>query len=223
MISNLVKNGIVVATVILLASCTQKFSDVNATAKEALFGGSDVVLSAERIKSIPYASMYVKVNDGGKAFMVLALVEKNKITGKPMLKWMSADKGVIVTEEGRIVKTIALHGTNLNALTSRSAPKFQFNGSHTEQWLSTYDWQPGYRFGYEAVNTRRYLEKEVLESSLWSKKTQKQEETTQINALGSKLTNTFWVDEQNNVVKSVQYIGPDMTRIETQILKSYAD
>ena len=220
MLKNLTRAFLVIVSASLLMSCTQKFSDVNATMQEAMFGRSDVELTTEDISDIPYASMYVRINDGGKVLMVLALAEENQITGETRLKWMSTDRGVIITEQGRIVKTIALPNTNLTAL-HHDSPHFQYEGSAPPSWTSAYDWQPDYRFGYEAISNRKYLEMESVNSPLWTKQTQKIEENTHFDVLNSSLTNTFWIDEKNRVVKSIQYIGPDMTKIETLLLKGY--
>ena len=61
----------------LLTGCSQKFQDVNDTAKLALFGDDDTQLSAQAINQLPYASMYARIGDGPQAFMVLAFAEQD--------------------------------------------------------------------------------------------------------------------------------------------------
>ncbi|WP_140217242.1 YjbF family lipoprotein, partial [Vibrio parahaemolyticus] len=84
------------------------FTDVSATVKEAYNNYVDVELSSQEIQDIPYASAYLKIGNQKQVFVVLAFAEDNPITGVTQLKWVSADKSMIVTENGRIIKTIGL-------------------------------------------------------------------------------------------------------------------
>ena len=97
---------LIISLGLFLAGCSQQFQDVNSTFDEAFFGSSDVELSKEYIQNLPYSSIYAEVNDQGKIFMVLAYVGENPQTGAEQLKWMSSDKAMIVTENGRIVQTL---------------------------------------------------------------------------------------------------------------------
>ena len=103
----------ILASLLLLSACTQKFNDVNATLDEALFGAEDVALTSDKIAELPYASSFVRINDGAQLFMVLAFAEPNPATGIMQLKWLSSDKAMIVTENGRVVKTLGLAQANL--------------------------------------------------------------------------------------------------------------
>ena len=39
--------------------------------------------------------------------------------------------------------------------------------------------------------------------------------------LEQEMTNEYWVDSKGQVVKAIQYLGPDMTRLELTVLKPY--
>ncbi len=228
--------SLIISLGLFLAGCSQQFQDVNSTFDEAFFGSSDVELSKEYIQTLPYSSIYAEVNDQGKIFMVLAYVGENPQTGAEQLKWMSSDKAMIVTENGRIVQTLLLPYENLSGLafqpldafssvnSSSPGSSFVFDmsaSSGAQNWQAVYDWQPNYRFGYKANITRTYAGNETVETPLASIDTKKFQEKINFPMLEQEMTNEYWVDSKGKVVKTIQYLGPDMTRIELTVLKHY--
>ncbi|MEZ9503052.1 YjbF family lipoprotein [Vibrio sp. 10N.286.51.B11] len=227
---------LIISLGLFLAGCSQQFQDVNYTFDEAFFGSSDVELSKEYIQTLPYSSIYAEVNDQGKIFMVLAYVGENPQTGAEQLKWMSSDKAMIVTENGRIVQTLLLPYENLSGLafqplnTFSSANNSSADSSSAfdvsanpgaQKWQAVYDWQPNYRFGYKANITRTYVGNDTVETPLASIDTKKFQEKIQFPILEQDITNEYWVDSEGKVVKTIQYLGPDMTRLELTVLKHY--
>ncbi|MFA0015764.1 YjbF family lipoprotein [Vibrio lentus] len=221
---------------LFLAGCSQQFQDVNSTFDEAFFGSSDVELSKEYIQTLPYSSIYAEVNDQGKIFMVLAYVGENPQTGAEQLKWMSSDKAMIVTENGRIVQTLLLPYENLSGLAFQPLDSFSFANSSSpdsssafdvsgrsgaQKWQAVYDWQPNYRIGYKANITRTYAGNETVETPLASIDTKKFQEKINFPMLEQEMTNEYWVDGKGKVVKTIQYLGPNMTRLELTVLKHY--
>ncbi|WP_394249750.1 YjbF family lipoprotein [Vibrio profundi] len=211
---------------LLMAGCSQNFQDLNTTFDEAMFGDADVATTAEYIQELPYASMYAEINDQGKIFMVLAFVGQNPETGAEQLKWMSSDNALFVTENGRVVQTLLLPYENLSGLSmnpmSIVVPNFDVSEApKTQKWQSTYDWQPNYRFGYSANTVRTYVNQETIQTPLATFETYKFVEQVAFPALGQEIKNEYWVDDQGRVVKTVQYLGPDMTRLELTLLKPY--
>ncbi|MDN2667511.1 regulator [Vibrio lentus] len=230
------KTILLLFTALLLTACSQKAKDVNATFDEAFFGSSDVGLSKEYIQALPYSSIYAEVNDQGKIFMVLAYVGENPHTGAEQLKWMSSDKAMIVTENGRIVQTLLLPYENLSGLAFQPLNTFSSASSSSpdsssafdvsanpgaQKWQAVYDWQPNYRFGYKANITRTYAGNETVETPLASIDTKKFQEKINFPMLEQDITNEYWVDSKGKVVKTIQYLGPDMTRLELTVLKHY--
>ncbi|WP_454442532.1 YjbF family lipoprotein [Vibrio bathopelagicus] len=227
---------LIISLGLFLAGCSQQFQDVNSTFDEAFFGSSDVELSKEYIQTLPYSSIYAEVNDQGKIFMVLAYVGENPHTGVEQLKWMSSDKAMIVTENGRIVQTLLLPYENLSGLAFQPLDTFSSVNSSSpdsssafdvsanpgaQKWQAVYDWQPNYRFGYRANITRTYAGNETVETPLSSINSQKFQEKIHFPMLEQEMTNEYWVDSKGKVVKTIQYLGPDMTRLELTILKHY--
>lgn len=227
-------------SVILLTGCVQKFSHVNDTLKEAFNGFDDISMTAEEISQLPYASSYMRFNDGARIFMVLAFAEQNPATGNTQLKWVSSDRAMVVTENGHVVKTLRLSTENLARRSSLISPtvttastqntttqsqSVQANNrwveGHTLQ--AVYDWAHGNHYGYQADITLTQQGKQTLDSAIWSKETTQWQEQVNFPQLEQSFTNQYWVTDSGKVVKSIQYIGPDMTRIEIDILKPFAE
>lgn len=106
---NLLSLLIVSIVLINTTACSQRISALNDTLKLAFIGDEDTQLSTQQVNNIPYASIYARIDDIPQAFIVLALAEpKFTLTSTPAvteLKWLSADKAMLVTVNGRLVRT----------------------------------------------------------------------------------------------------------------------
>ncbi|WP_338165582.1 YjbF family lipoprotein [Vibrio sp. 10N] len=206
------KSTLIMCSLLTITACSQRFQDVNATLAEAFLGADDVVMTAEEIKALPYASAYVRINDGAQIFVVLAFAEPNTATGVTQYKWMSSDRALFVYEKGRLVKTIGLYGDNLHGVT------------RTEQtansWRVNYDWMPDYRYGYQGIANRWADGNETINTAVASYQTEKYSERVQFDALDYPLINEYWQDsETGKTVRAVEYIGPQMAKVEFTVLK----
>lgn len=217
----------ILTSLLLLSACTQKFNDVNATLDEALFGAEDVALTSEKIAELPYASSFVRINDGAQLFMVLAFAEPNPTTGVMQLKWLSSDKAMIVTENGRVVKTLGLAQANLQSIESSTKKTPSFAELLLQKQISrnaSYSWKTTnhYLYHYQADITPIISTSELITTPLSKKQTTLVYETVNIKSLDTSFTNRYWVDEQGDVVKSVQHLGPKLGKIEMTILKPFS-
>lgn len=214
-----VRTLFIAAVITFLTGCTQRFADTNETLKEAFWGFEDVSLNKEAIEKIPYASSYFKINDGPQIFMVLAFVEKNPQSGKTQHKWLSSDKAMIVTEEGRIVRTYNLPEANLaGKISSKNIIHFTTPQYH---WTSVYDWQPEYQYNHQAKVTTKSEATIQLNSVMWSQKVKVWQEYISFEKLDETMQSTFWVDSNGNVLKSAQWVIPGQLFIEQEILKPF--
>lgn len=215
------RNAVLILIISLLSGCSQRFQDVNATIGEALFGFEDVSLNKEQVAELPYASIYARINQGPQIFMVLAFVDTNPITGNRQLKWLSSDSAMITTENGRIVKTTLLPDANLEGLSSSNhleRPTFE-----TTSWQSEYDWQPGYHYSKQAVVQSGPVGFETIQSTLWKKETRHIREVITFTGDQQTMTSNYWIDAQGQVVKSQQWLVPELLQIDIEILKPYAE
>ncbi|UGA57369.1 YjbF family lipoprotein [Vibrio sp. VB16] len=217
----------VALSTIFIAGCTQNFQHVNSTINEGVFGFDDANKSEQEIAGLPYASSNVTIDDGSQIFVVLALVEPSSNNkGQTQLKWTSSDYGMLVTENGRLVKTLKLPQDNLAGLAdTNSGDPLALYGQKPNQhtWHAVYDWQPDYRYHFVAKINWHFVSQQDLTSAAWTKKTNYYREEVYIPSLDVEFTNQFWLDAiTHEVVKSIQYIGPDMSSVDMTILKPYA-
>ncbi|MFW1432018.1 YjbF family lipoprotein [Vibrio parahaemolyticus] len=204
----------------IIQGCTQKFNDVSATVQEAYGNYIDVEMSSDEINAVPYASAYLRLGNQKQVFVVLAFAEQNPLNGKIQLKWVSADKAMIVTENGHIVKTIGLQNGDLAGVYG-DVPDFSSDSASVNYALS-YDWATQYRYGFPARVTRSYSGQETLTTPMSSATTNVYKETVEFSSLSHGIENIYWVDELGQVVKTLQYLGPNMIPVELTILKGYS-
>ncbi|MFV0595814.1 YjbF family lipoprotein [Shewanella sp.] len=221
------------AFLIGVSGCSQRISALNDTIKLAFIGDDDITLSAEQVKANPYASVYVKIEDTPQAFVVLAFAEP-KVTLSPTkqnpdaleLKWLSADKGMLVTVNGRLVKTHNLLAGNLSAVES-DEPDPLLLGLHLSNtpktWIRTLDWQPGYHYGYKATSEFKLIADEKILINGLPTQALHFSENVSVEALNIKYQNEFWLDPENGtVLKSRQKIAPNLPFIDITLLKPFA-
>ncbi|EDP57765.1 YjbF family lipoprotein [Vibrio sp. AND4] len=208
---------VVLPVLSLTFGCTQKFNDVSATVQEAYGNYIDVELTSAEVEAVPYASAYLKIGNQKQVFVVLAFAESNPLTGQTQLKWVSADKAMVVTENGHIVKTIGLQATNLAGVYGNT-PAYS---DALVRYSLSYDWSEQYRYGFQADVKRSHLGKETLITPISSTETDIYNETVTFPSLDASVENTYWVDSDGQVVKTRQFLGPNMVPVELTILKGY--
>lgn len=226
---------------VILTGCSQKFQDVNETMKLALFGDADAKLESQAVEQLPYASMYARIDDGPQAFMVLALAEpamvihsESTITSAhhnspatPLqLKWLSADKGMLVTQAGRLVKTINLPQGNLVHVESQTVDPLALGlhlASTPRTWQWRADWQPGYHFGYAMKSTFSSPVKATLVINEKSREAVYVVENVVVDNIDIQYKNEYWLSPgTGDVLKSRQKVAPGLPSVEMTILKPFS-
>lgn len=91
---------------LLLQACSATTKGLGDSLWDSLFGTPGVQLTDDDIQNMPYASQYMQLNGGPQLFVVLAFSENGQ------QKWVTQDGATIVTQHGRLVKTL-LSGDNL--------------------------------------------------------------------------------------------------------------
>ncbi|KJZ15292.1 hypothetical protein TW85_05510 [Marinomonas sp. S3726] len=206
----------------LLSACTQKFKDSFSTVNASIKGLKDIELSEDELKDFPYDSAYVRLNDGRKILMVLALIEGNNLNNYQRFKWVSADSYILITENSRIVKSLGfksnLIGINQKDNLNSNLPR---PSVQTNKWSAYYDWMPLYKYHFSASINSKLVKKETVSLASWSLQAQHVKEVINFNELKTELTNHYWLNDNGQVVKSIQYLGPNMDKIEMSFVKSF--
>lgn len=224
------KFAVSILLAISMTGCSQKYQDVQDTMSLALFGHDDVALPPQQVTDLPYASMYAKVEGSAQAFLVLAYAEpanhsENENT-RFQLKWLSANGEMLVTENGRIVKTVNLLNANLLGSYSDQPDPLALgllNESTPKQWQRLVDWQPGNNFSvfldsqFENKGAQTILVNDSPKETLYFV------EHVQAPQINARYQNHFWLNAASgDVVASIQVPAPGFAAIETTVLKPFA-
>ncbi|KZM42194.1 hypothetical protein OA92_12390 [Marinomonas sp. SBI22] len=205
---------------LLLSACSQKFSDISSTVNASVNSLTDVTLSDDELKKLPYDSAYVSLNGNRRILMVLALIEENNLNNYQRLKWVSADNFMIITENGRIVKTLGF-SNNLMVITSENSLNLPAPSIQSNKWIAYYDWMPSHRYQFTAEINSSLNKQQTIGLSSWSLDTQHVEEKINFSELKFNFTNHYWLNQNGKVVKTIQYIGPNMDKIEMSFVKDF--
>jgi hypothetical protein len=201
--------------------------------KESIIGLPDTEVSADKIENNPYASIYVRVNKSSQAYVLLAFAESPQtipattfLKQNTELKWVSSDSAMLVSRNGRLLKTVNLIDGNLVALNSEQTDPVTL-GLHLPttpmRWQSTIDWQPGYHVSYQQHSTFTFIADETIIINDTPIVVKKFNEHVVVASINIEYTNQFWVDASNGLVmKSHQKIAPNLSFIDITLLKPYA-
>lgn len=206
--------------VVSVSGCSSSFK--NTIDSISAFDYLDKAQDATYIASLPYASAQVSINDSSPLLLILSEAFLTSSNGF-RLSWLSAEGDLIVTENGRIVHTVGFVKDNLESLASLSHRSTLGN---VDTWFARYDWSPGYRYNFTAEVTLERSGVETITTGLWKQDTDKFSEKVRFEGLDAEFTNTYWRAPATElydafVVKSVQYLGPNMDKVEMLMVRPF--
>lgn len=201
---------------LLLQACTQTQKGLEQTLLLAVNGPDDVTVTDEQIADLPYASLYARINNGPRIFVVLGYDENGQ------QKWVTQDKAMLVTAQGRLVKTLGLPD-NLQQVSNLQQDPLTA-GLHLQdgaQWTRIAQWTEQGKVR-AATLTSRFMrgDDQVLNiagqriaSRVWT-------EQVRIDSTGDEWENTFWIDNSTGeVIQANQMLAADAFPVTTTILK----
>ncbi|MDD1782463.1 YjbF family lipoprotein [Enterovibrio sp. ZSDZ35] len=242
-IPSVFKSSATILAALVLAGCSQKFQTVQDTFSLALFGPEALEIDPSYVENLPYASMYVKNENGGTALMVLGYADPLVITNNTAvtatvaetamasskgyrLKWLSANQEMLITEFGRIVKTVNFGDGNITDSYSMHADPIALGllkPTTPKTWTRTLDWQPGNHIGYTLTSTFEFIGEALIVVN--DKPVPALSYIEQVNApeLDMTFTNTFWLEPvTGRVIASEQIPAPGFPRYELTELKRFS-
>ncbi len=201
---------------LLLQSCSFTQEGLVDTLKLAITGPDDITLTNQQIADMPYSSLYMRINNGQRIFVVLGYEEQGD------QKWVTRDQAMMITRHGRLVKTLGLADNLININNLDSDPLLK-GGMMTSgmRWTRTVGWteQGNYRADTATSLFSRQAD-EVLKIAGNSVSCQVWREQVIMAGTGKRWDNTFWIDSRTGQVRqSIQTLGADYFTIETTILK----
>lgn len=204
-------------TLLILQGCTPSQQSMVETFHGAVSGERDITLPDEYIRSLPYSTMYLRLNDGQQIFVVLGYLEQGQS------KWLTQDQAMIVTHNGRLLKTTGLHNNLLDVTSTVEDPLHRAsllqNGT---RWTRNIRWTEDNQLRSSSLTSQFFsagetvltIAGEPVLSQIWY-------ENVRSSTPERAWRNTFWVDTATGRVRrSEQTLGAGVVPVEMTFLKS---
>lgn len=212
-----------VALAVAMASCSSsdtgntnytQFYQVIRQSLAASFG--NVRVGRDEAAAIPYASMGFRLDKGNQILLVLGTDSGGE------LLWTSAAHVVIVTRDGRIVRTVGLghdlSGTTASDARAPLAPGAAIRGAFTSVRLQDYP-ELGL-YGITVSCRTQMVGRQTITILGQAIPTVRVDEACQSRGVDWSFVNTYWVDGDSGLVwQSRQHIHPRAGIIETEIFR----
>jgi len=209
-----VKRTFILTFCLLLQACSSTTKGLGQSLWNSVFGVPGVQLTENDIQTMPYASQYMQLNDGPQLFVVLAFSEQGQ------QKWMTQDQAMLVTQHGRVVKTLQLEDnllevTNLNH-DPLAAPNQIVDGAG---WTRTMGWTEHRQVRYAvARSTFRWDGTDTVTLAGDSTVVRVLDEAVLTDE--ARWHNRYWVDNDGQIRKSEQYLGAGFFPVKTLLIKA---
>ena len=172
-------------------------------------------ITREVVNAIPYASSVLTIGKGTPGLIILSELRDSNET------WISADGVYIVITNGKIIKTSGL----LNNLTRSTLPEISF-GNMSKGQIYNYS----YYLSYENPDlndlklevTMEKKDKEEISILGVKRDLILIEETLRNTFLGWTVKNSYWVDQDGFVWKSIQNFSPKLPPFKIEVTKKPA-
>lgn len=135
------------ALLLALSSCSGTYHAYKDTLKLAFTTQPDASLSLAEVAQAKFDYLYVTHGDRPQSVMALMFIEQDQ------LKWISADEAMLITNKGRIVKTLGFNNDLLNVASATTDPIANWQQiSQQTSWTRLVDWSAG-EYGYSVNST----------------------------------------------------------------------
>jgi hypothetical protein len=199
----------------VLGGCTNSVAGRTlATALENSFGVASS-FDPDYPDKLPYASIAVSIKNNRKALLVLSKVDQGE------LHWMSADRGVLVTRNGRLIRTVGMP-ENLAGTEFIGADFFEEAGSldgFASPRKRLIDISPGNRFGMVVEASLVRGPKEIVTINKRQYETVRLVEKCVVPQLSWEFQNVYWMDDLGMIWRSIQHTVPGSPAIEMEVTK----
>ncbi len=176
-----------------------------------LITGVENNIQPELIEKIPYASILVKIGKGPEALMILETINEEDYV------WVSADGVYLVTNNGKIIQSYGL----INNLKEKLSPSLNWDENlyENKEFISYNSFDPPALNNLKVISKYTNKGKVNIELTFGTKNLNLIEEKISSNEIGWSGTNSYWVDENNFVWKSIQNISPKLPEISLEVTK----
>lgn len=170
----------------------------------AFASSNDVEITREDAANAPYSLLLVKPGESATALMVLAYLEHGQH------KWISSDDAVLVTESGRIVKTLGFDNDLLVVSGAEHDPlKLGIAGLETASWRRQVDFSTNREHGFVVTSDFSYGGTQTLILLEQNYTTDLFIEAVTFADKQHRFTNKFWFDKASGkLLKTEQQLSP---------------
>ena len=201
---------------LLLQACTPTQKGLEQTVVLAVKGPADITVTNEQVANSPYASLYARVNNGPRIFVVLGYNENGQ------QKWVTQDQAMLVMQHGRLVKTLGLP-SNLDDVSNLAQDPLA-DALHLQNgasWTRVLQWREHRNVrAATAVSTFQRGDDVVLDIAGERVPCRVWLETVRMESLDAEWQNTFWIDNRDGtVLQAEQTLAADAFPIATTLLK----
>ncbi len=162
---------------------------------------------------MPYASQYMQLNGGPQLFVVLAFSENGQ------QKWVTQDGATIVTQHGRLVKTL-LSGDNLIDVNNLAADPLAKPDRLSMVRLDSHH-------GLDRTSPVRYATARSVFTWRGTDSVSVGSEETAVRVLDEEVTtdqtrwrNRYWIDSEGQIRQTEQYLGANYFPVKTTLIKA---
>lgn len=206
-------------SVVVLSSCSMLnnnriamgYTEAFRAIDQAIFGFDDYEITRAMVDNIPYASSLLKIGRGPRGLMILESINGDEET------WVSADGIYIVIRSGRIIQTRGFQNNLTSFISQLDLRTLLQDESKNYIFYYSYDKPRLNNLQIRSSITR----KENIKISILGKEKDLilYEENLSNSYLGWNVTNKFWVDEDNFVWRSEQFISPKLPKVIIEVTK----
>lgn len=162
-------------------------------------------VTQQQLNKLPYSAVTLKWGEGPRVLSALALYENGQ------QKWLTKERNMVVTQHGRIVKTLGFPENISYTANLSNDPIANWLSTPERQWRTQLDWQPGNVSGMEAISSFEEVGLEPVVLVEQPETLLRVEERVTLPRINKHYVNVFWLwPDSGKVAKTQQYLGPDM-------------
>lgn len=204
----------IVMLCLLLQACSSNIKGMATSFWRGVTGADGVHLTDDDIQNMPYASQYMTLNNGPQLFVVLAFSENGQ------QKWVTQDQTTLITQHGRLVKTLNLRDNLISVTNINDDPLLKAN-----QIVDGAGWTRV--MGWTERGQTRYATARSTFTWDGTDSIQVGSESTPVRVLDEDVTteaaswhNRYWIDSEGAIRQSKQYLGAGYFPVTTILLKA---
>lgn len=200
---------------IFLTSCAHiQYENLPMVAKELVLGVDDIKVTQDFFDSFEYSFAKVKIGRYGVAIFVLS-----EINDKGEFLWISSTNERMYTKNGKIFK---LYSDSEYSFTLLESPDTNFltqDNMKVEYFIEFHN--PHAVFKQEALFKKYRSKEDIFYLGKYIPRPIEVSEYIKTFKFRWAFSNKYWFDNKNNVIRSKQYIHPNLGQIDIEYYYKY--